>query len=138
MTDKIFSDPLVFPEEMSSAFFQEHSQFIANGNDTKGIEIMAMTKMVSNMMEVCFSQSDPSSDLTPPRWGLLIFLLEEEYKGNCLRITPTSMSQTRNVRKNTISSLLRGMEDQGLIERNLDPEDRRIFRIRLTEKGREW
>ncbi len=137
MTEKAFSSPGVFPEEMSSAFFQEHLQFIANGNDTKGIEIMAMTKMVAIMMEVCFSQSDPSSDLTPARWGLLTYLLEEESKGNCEGITPTSMSLSRNVKKNTISSLLRGMENQGLIERNLDAGDRRIVRIRLTNKGRQ-
>jgi DNA-binding MarR family transcriptional regulator len=137
MTEKVLTKPETFPEEMSPAFFQEHLRFIANGNDTKGIEIMAMTKMVANMMEVCFSQSDPSSELSPARWGLLTYLLEEESKGNCEGITPTSLSQSRNVRKNTISSILRGLEDQGLIERNLDAEDRRIFRIRLTDKGRQ-
>lgn len=136
MTDKINSKPETFPEELSPAFFQEHLRFIANGNDTKGIEIMAMTNMVANMMEVCFSQSDPSSELTPARWGLLTILLVEELKGNCEGITPTTMSLSRNVRKNTISSILRGLEDQGLIERNLDAKDRRIFRIRLTDKGR--
>jgi DNA-binding MarR family transcriptional regulator len=136
MTENEFSKPVSFPEELTSAFLQEHLRFISNGNDTKGIEIMAMTKMVANMMEVCFSQSDPNSELTPARWGLMVHLLEEEQKGNCDGITPTSMSQTRNVKKNTISSILRGMEDQGLIERDIDKEDRRIFRIRLTEKGR--
>ena len=99
MTEKSFLNPAVFPEEIASDFFQEHVQFIANGNDTQGIEIMAMTRMVSNMMEVCFSQSDPASELTPASWGLLVFLLEEEYKGNCEGITPTSMSQTRNVER---------------------------------------
>lgn len=136
MTEKHFPNPAAFPNEIASDFFREHVKFIANGRDTRGIEIMAMTRMAANMMEVCFSQSDPVSELTPARWGLLVYLLEEEHKGNCEGITPTSMSQNRNVRKNTISSILRGMEDQGLIERDIDKEDRRIFRIRLTEKGR--
>ena len=52
-------------------------------------------------------------------------------------VTPTHLSRIRNVSKNTISALLRGLEEQGLIERALDPEDRRGFRIRLTEAGRD-
>ena len=51
-------------------------------------------------------------------------------------ISPTHLSRCQNVSKNTISSLLRGLEDQGLVERTLDPADRRGFHIRLTESGR--
>jgi DNA-binding MarR family transcriptional regulator len=32
---------------------------------------------------------------------------------------------------------LRGLEEQGLIERTLDPEDKRIFHIHLSAAGRE-
>jgi DNA-binding MarR family transcriptional regulator len=125
-----------FPDEMITKIFKEHLRFISNGEATDGIEIMAMTKMVSNMMEICFSQIDSDSNISPARWALMMRLLEEERKGNCDGITPTMMSQVRNVKKNTISSILRGMEEQGLIERNIDRSDKRIFRIRLTEKGR--
>jgi DNA-binding MarR family transcriptional regulator len=41
------------------------------------------------------------------------------------------------VSKNTISALLRGLEEQGLIQRTLDPQDRRLFRIRLSDYGRQ-
>ena len=126
-----------FPNEIMSPIFEEHLRFMANGKETDGIEIMAMTKMVSHFMSVCFSQADPDSDITPARWGLMMRLLEEEENGNCEGITPTSMSHTSNVKKNTISSILRGMENQELIERNIDQTDRRLFRIRLTVKGRQ-
>ncbi|MFN2172182.1 MAG: MarR family winged helix-turn-helix transcriptional regulator, partial [Candidatus Promineifilaceae bacterium] len=34
------------------------------------------------------------------------------------------------------STLIRDLEEEGLIERTLDPNDRRRFNIRLTEDGR--
>jgi len=137
MTIHDFSKTGNIPKELMSPIFKEHLRFISNGKETDGIEIMAMTKTISHIIGICFSQADPESDITPARWGLMMRLLEEEENGNCDGITPTSMSHTSNVKKNTISSILRGMENQGLIERNIDPSDKRIFRIRLTTKGRQ-
>jgi DNA-binding MarR family transcriptional regulator len=51
-------------------------------------------------------------------------------------ITPTFLSHMQNVGKNTISSLVRGLEDQGLIQRENDSADRRIYRLKLTDAGR--
>ncbi len=61
----------------------------------------------------------------------------EEARGNCAGITPTALSRVQSVSKNTISALLRGLEEQGLVQRTLDPTDRRLFRIQLTAHGRE-
>lgn len=137
MTTQMFPNTDTFPEESDLSFWREHLLFISGGENTRGMEIMLLTKMVSSSIEACFSQIGSSFEITPARWGILMWLLDEEKKGNCEGCTPTHMSQTRNVKKNTISSLLHGMEDQGLIERKNDPGDRRIFRIRLTEKGRQ-
>ncbi len=52
-------------------------------------------------------------------------------------LTPTELSQFQQVSKNTISSLLRGLEEQGYIQREIDPKDLRVFRIHLTEAGRQ-
>ena len=71
-----------------------------------------------------------------PRWVLLFRLLAEERSGCGEGISPTHLSQRQNVSKNTISVLLRGLEEQGLIERALVPDDRRAFQIRLTDAGR--
>jgi DNA-binding MarR family transcriptional regulator len=51
-------------------------------------------------------------------------------------MNPTHLSQSQRVAKNTISDHLRALEEEGLIERTLDPNDRRQFKIHLTEAGR--
>jgi DNA-binding MarR family transcriptional regulator len=41
------------------------------------------------------------------------------------------------VKKNTITSLLKGLEESGLIERAPDPADRRAALVRISPAGRE-
>ncbi len=76
-------------------------------------------------------------DLSGPRLGLLMRLEWEERRGNRSGVRPTELSLNQRVSRNTISALLNGLEARGLIERRLDPEDRRAFRIRLTDRGRQ-
>jgi MarR family transcriptional regulator, negative regulator of the multidrug operon emrRAB len=52
-------------------------------------------------------------------------------------MSPTHLSRCQNVSKNTISSLIGGLEEQGLVERELDRTDKRVFRIHLTDTGRQ-
>ena len=52
-------------------------------------------------------------------------------------MSPTHLSRCQNVSKNTISSLIGGLEEQGLVERELDRTDKRVFRIHLTDAGRQ-
>jgi DNA-binding MarR family transcriptional regulator len=52
-------------------------------------------------------------------------------------MSPTYLSRCQSVSKNTISSLIGGLEEQGLVERELDRTDKRVFRIHLTDAGRQ-
>jgi DNA-binding MarR family transcriptional regulator len=100
-----------------------------------GIEIASLVRMIANKYESLSDQCSDPDGLSAPRWGLMLRLLAEEEHGN-RQITPTYLSRCQNVSKNTISSLLRGLEDQGLIARQLDENDRRVFWITLTPHGR--
>lgn len=42
-----------------------------------------------------------------------------------------------HLRPPTVSIILQKMEEAGMVERQSDPDDRRIIRVRLTEYGRE-
>ena len=59
-----------------------------------------------------------------------------EQMGGRGELNPSEISSRQGVSRNTTSSLIRNLEDEGLSERRLDPDDRRRFNISLTEDGR--
>jgi DNA-binding MarR family transcriptional regulator len=105
--------------------------------EVTGMELSGMIRGLANLYEAVEVPPESPLDLSGPRWFLLLRLLGEECDGNCNGMTPTTLSHNQNVSKNTISSLLRGLEEQGLIQREIDPVDKRIFRIQLTDHGRQ-
>jgi len=70
-------------------------------------------------------------DITPEQWGALCRLWEEE--GQSQRELNDKLPQGIT---NT-SRILDGLEKRQLVIRKTDPNDRRVFRIYLTKKGRE-
>ena len=122
--------------ERLRSHLHERMQSFCGPEQSAGLEIATLIRLIANQYEALLDQHNTQDDnLSGPRWGLLLRLAGEEERGNATA-TPTYLSRCQNVSKNTISSLLRGLEDQGLISRELDPVDRRIFRIRLTPTGR--
>jgi DNA-binding MarR family transcriptional regulator len=105
--------------------------------DTSGVELLRLVKMTGNLYDIINGERLREADLSGPRLWLLTRLWMEETHGHVQGTRPTHLSRWQNVSKNTISALLRGLEEQGLVERALDSEDRRVFRIRLTAAGRE-
>lgn len=104
--------------------------------DVSGFEIVRMIHFLSNFSNFAICGDGQKHAISGQRWEILARLLVEEKHGNTAGINPTMISRARNVSKNTISSLLRGLEEQGLILREMDPQDRRAFLIKLTDKGR--
>ncbi len=107
-------------------------------DDSGGINLFFTLQRVAHLSRLLERKYDDDDDVSGPRWRLLMFLYMHERLGNAHAITPTMLSKTQHVSKNTISALLRGLESQGLIERRLDTDDLRAFRIQLTEPGREY
>ena len=97
-----------------------------------------MLQRAAHLSMLLDTQLDDDRELSAPRWRLLLRLLIEEALGNSAGISPTVLSRSQRVSKNTISALLRGLEAQGLIQRTLDAADRRAFRIQLTQDGRDY
>ncbi len=116
--------------------FRALLQELAGGVETSGLEIARLFRIVANLYENAAFHRLRDSDLSGPRIGLLMRLYGEEKRSDGRGISPTDLSHHQRVSKNTISSLLRGLEEQGLIERTLDEDDRRVFRIRLSDVGR--
>lgn len=100
-----------------------------------GVELLRLVKMTSNAYDMLTAERMRDENLSAPRWRLLWHLFMAAQEGDVL--SPTQLSQMQRLSKNTVSAHLRSLEEQGLIAREVDPNDLRQFRIRLTEAGRE-
>ena len=121
---------------------REHQQVFASMmaehgiTEMHGLDLMRQIKMLSHLYGMLISSHMRDAQLSGPRWRLLLHLHMAEQMQQA-SLSPTELSRLQFVTKNTISSLLRSLEEQGLIERTLDVKDRRQFKIRLTDEGRE-
>lgn len=122
--------------EAVRGYMQREMKALLGLEDTMGLQILSLIGTLTHLYGLAESQRPGESELSGPRWRLLALLMAHEEFGKGRGLTPTSLSRMRGVSKNTISSLLRGLEEQGYIERRLDPDDRRVFRIGLTKAGR--
>jgi DNA-binding MarR family transcriptional regulator len=105
--------------------------------DTRGVELFASLGRILHLSEMLDCQEPGYQDLSLPRWRLMLQLFMAEQLGGSDGLTPTQLSHSHQVSKNTISALLRGLEEQGLVKRELDPKDLRAFHIHLTDTGRQ-
>lgn len=120
-------------EKQSMLFYQAMRNL--GIQDVHGVELLRLVKMTANAYDTVTSERMRTQNLSAPRWRLLLRLWMEEH-GGCATLSPTQLSQTQKISKNTVSAHLRSLEEQGLIERTLDPDDLRQFRIRLSAQGR--
>jgi DNA-binding MarR family transcriptional regulator len=109
---------------------------LAGDVDATGVELRSAIRILANQYDAIEDEALRQAGLSGPRWTLLMRLIgEEELRGNT-DVSPTYLSRCLRVSKNTVSSLLNGLEEQGLVERVLDSEDKRSFHIHLTPEGR--
>jgi len=70
-------------------------------------------------------------ELTPPQFGILRFLWQED------GMTQVELSEKCQVDRTTLGGLIDRLERNGLVERHPHPNDRRAYQIRLSQKGKE-
>lgn len=125
-------DPLQFMR----LHIHQHVQSLTGSTElATGVELAALLRLVSNLYDIPVASQPDTGEVSRARWRILSQLLAEAQRGNTAGLNPTYLSQCLHVSKNTISSLLRGLEKQGLIQRVLDPQDHRRFCIQLTKAG---
>ena len=79
--------------------------------------------------------SEQGYNLTSDECGVLMLLMQGDARGSGL--THGQMAETLAKDKAAITRLVNSLHQQGLVDRNADARDRRIMRVRLTDKGRE-
>lgn len=104
--------------------------------DPRVHRLMDELRKVAHQLYRLSETSLNEADLSYAQYRVLMNLLFNEWRGNTQGVNPSAISANQGTSRNTISALIRGLEDAGLIERQLDQADRRRFYIRLTEAGR--
>ncbi len=74
--------------------------------------------------------------LSWPKFMMLLVLLASETHGAGGGLQPSELSELEGIPRNSVSTLLAGLEEEGMISRELHGTDRRKFVIRLTPQGR--
>jgi DNA-binding MarR family transcriptional regulator len=103
--------------------------------DPTGLQVLRLVKRTANLYESVIEGSISGAHLSGPRWHMLMRLWAQEQRFE-EGLSPSDLSRCLSVSRNTVSALLRGLEERGLIERELDLQDRRGFCIRLSRAGR--
>ena len=98
-------------------------------NDEKEMSIVNIMKQIMHMELNCASQSLKQYELKP--WQAAMLFSLHQNSGMSQRELAKKMKLTPP----TITSGIKKMEKQGLIERRPDEQDQRIMRLYLTEKA---
>lgn len=69
-------------------------------------------------------------DLTPPQFALLSFLWQQD------GLTQVELAEKGQIDRSTLGGLIDRLERNSLLERRQHPQDRRAYRIYLTEQGK--
>jgi DNA-binding MarR family transcriptional regulator len=82
-------------------------------------------------LKVCCIEHNKPYVVTPPQWGVLSLLHEQDGQ------TIGTLSQKRAIDAPTMTGIVKRLEQNGLVERIHDREDRRLVKIYLTDEGRD-
>ncbi|MCA9918345.1 MAG: winged helix-turn-helix transcriptional regulator [Anaerolineales bacterium] len=118
---------------------QKWMAFIQNFHpdiDPQTIRLMDELGFVSRSIYHMREQSIEEAGLSFAQYGVLMHLFFAEQMGGHGELNPSEISERQGVSRNTMSSFIRNLEDEALVERRLDPDDRRRFNISLTDNGR--
>src|SRR6266487_5483779 len=65
----------------------------------------------------------------------VLFCIKKGMNPDTPEMKVSDISKLLHVTSPTVTQLIKGLEANGLVERNIDPTDRRAVGIKLTEKG---
>jgi len=91
------------------------------------LHLMRVATDLSIALDACLSKHG----LLQGRWWVLILLMREDTQAS----TPSVLADKAGVTRATMTGLIDGLEQSGLVERVFTKSDRRSVSIRLTEAG---
>lgn len=119
---------------------QKWLQFMQNFHpeiNPQTLHLMDQFGFVARSLAHMREQSIEEAGLSYAQYQVLMHLFFAEKMDGRNELNPSEISERQGVNRNTMSSFIRNLEKNGLIERRLDPNDRRRFNISLTTDGRD-
>lgn len=104
--------------------------------EPSAIRLMEQLRQVWRTLYVIGENSIDASGLSYAQYRILLSLFYAEELHGRSQLNPSEISDAQGTSRNTISGLIRALENEGLVERQLDEQDRRKFNIRLSQRGR--
>lgn len=103
--------------------------------DNKELIVQKIMKCLSEFRRL-HKHKSPISDLTHSE-TMVLFCIKNYVETHEIGIKTSELSNILNVASPTITQQVNSLERRGFVERNVDKEDRRAVRIKVTEKGEE-
>ena len=111
-------------------------QALAPRANPRAVRLVDELRLIAHTLYQIGELSLAASGLSYAKYRLLMGLFfHEQLEGHC-EMNPSEISEQQGTSRNTISALIRDLEEDGLLERSLDEQDRRKFNIQLTDQGR--
>ncbi len=105
--------------------------------DTTSVLLFRQVKRADRLLTRLAERQLEISGLSWPKLWLLLVLQGNETYGTGGGMQPSELSDLQGIPRNNVSALLAGLEEEGLVSRELHSTDRRKFVIRLTPQGRQ-
>jgi len=101
------------------------------------IELMRNVHKTYHVLDAAQEEYLKPYNLTAAKFRLLVWLIACDKIGYADGLMPSQLSRFQGVSPNTVSALLSGAQEQGLIERVRHPTDHRKQIITITQTGRD-
>jgi len=93
------------------------------------LHLLRVATDLSVALDTCLTKHG----LLQGRWWVLILLMREDSRTS----TPSVLAEKAGVKRATMTGLIDGLEQNGLVERIYTKDDRRSILIRLTDAGQD-
>lgn len=104
------------------------------GTDPAAVESCLWLLRVSSELFEAFEEHFSRHNVSRGRFSVLMLL--HRYAGE--QMTCAELAKRAGVTRPTMTGLLDGLQEVGLVQRHSHPDDRRSFTVSLTERGREF
>jgi DNA-binding MarR family transcriptional regulator len=131
------STSLPHSQEERRALFLEMIDRVSPGADPTSVLLFRQVKRADRLLTRHAFRQLEKAGLSWPRFMLLMVLLANETFRGKSGLQPSELSEIEGIPRNSVSTLLAGLEEEGLVSRELHGKDRRKFVIHLTPQGRE-